>query len=805
MTDCLILGFNDTNFEDYVEMVRSMGSDAGAYRDLNLAFIQHEGRPYRSMDILNRYYFEDQPESRRRFHNADFLWPVVLYLGSYLHRAGFSFDYVNLPHLEKDKLRDKLLFGDVRTVAITTTLYVAPHPILELVSFIRKHNQRAKIIVGGPYVQNQLSMMGAKSLGRLLHYLGADYYIFSQEGEATLARLLRALKEGLDLDKVDNLAYRKGDGWVSTRSSPERNPLDENMVDYRLFPQEDLGELISLRTAKSCPFSCAFCGFPQRAGKYTYVGLDLIEQELETLAELGVTTLTFLDDTFNVPKKRFKEILRLMIDKRYGFRWNSFYRSDHGDDEAIELMAEAGCEGVFLGVESGSDEMLKQMNKSARRKHYLAAIPHLQSVGISCHTNLIIGFPGETHETVAETLDLVETARPDFYRAQLWYADPMTPIWQRKEECRIRGEAFNWSHDTMDSAEACDLVDKMFLAVENSTWLPQYGFEQWSTFYLQRQGMTLEQIKGFVRCFNAAIKEKLIHPRQREPSPEVMASLAASCMFDRDGAESDMAPVTRLSGAAYRAAERFWSRELDSVPAVGNLDLDPGGEPEPAGPAGWFRLEMEAATAEALSAREKGLPATQLAAFAALLSRLSGREDTVVLSCFDEGDGALPVPLRLHTDWELPFGAFAERVSEKARRVAEHRRCALAITANPWRMAGLGTSSPVLDVGFHVRSTPGVQPAAELERTLAFHPQVHRGLMLTLSVAAGAPGTDIGFVYNRGRLRPQTLELLAACQSRVFDAVARDPEVRLGDIELALGRSETQRAVEADAMESFSF
>ena len=94
-----------------------------------------------------------------------------------------------------------------------------------------------------------------------------------------------------------------------------------------------------------------------------------MEQELNAIREIGtVTTLTFIDDMFNVPKARFKEMLRMMIDNQYGFKWNCFYRSDHGDEEAIELMGKAGCEGVFLGVESGSDAMLEKMNKTARRE-----------------------------------------------------------------------------------------------------------------------------------------------------------------------------------------------------------------------------------------------------------------------------------------------------------------------------------------------------------------------------------------------------------------------------------------------------
>ena len=109
--NCLILGFYDYPFADYVTMLRAMGTDSGAYQDLSLAFVEHEGEPMRALDILNRFYFEDRLLPERPFHNADFLWPVVYYLTTYLRRRGYEIDYVNLPHLEMEKLKQKLQQG----------------------------------------------------------------------------------------------------------------------------------------------------------------------------------------------------------------------------------------------------------------------------------------------------------------------------------------------------------------------------------------------------------------------------------------------------------------------------------------------------------------------------------------------------------------------------------------------------------------------------------------------------------------------------------------------------------------------
>jgi anaerobic magnesium-protoporphyrin IX monomethyl ester cyclase len=531
VVDCLLIGFNDTNFDDYVDMINSMGPASGAYQDVRLAFVEIDGKRYRALDLLNRFH---QGAGRgTRFHNADFMWPVITYLGSFLASHGFTFDYVNLFHLERDELRRKLTEKNIRTIAITTTLYVSAEPILEIVSFIRRYNRTAKIIVGGPHIGNQIKTAAGDDLQAVLGYLGGDIYVISSEGEQTLTRVLAALDAGRDLGEIPNIAFRDGDRYVLTYTDPEANRLEQNMINYGVFPASAFNEFVTTRTAKSCPFSCAFCGFPQRAGRYTYMDLELVRAELDAIKALpSVSTVTFIDDTFNVPKVRFRELLRMMIDRQYGFKWNCFYRSDHGDEQTIRLMKEAGCEGVFLGIESGSDLMLKHMNKTARRKDYMEALRVFREVGICTHASLIIGFPCETEETVAATVSLIEEGKPDFFRAQLWYCDPVTPIWQKREEYGIEGEAFSWRHNTMDSDTACRIIDTMFTSIRNSIWLPQFGFEQWSVFYLQRRGMPMEQVKALVRSFNALVADQIASGDTGQVNPELLARFQQNCRFD---------------------------------------------------------------------------------------------------------------------------------------------------------------------------------------------------------------------------------------------------------------------------------
>lgn len=525
-TDCLIIGYNDHDFDGNVRLAESVGRHSGSFRDFRLSCIEYDAKYQRPLDIMSLFH----GGSATRFHDMDFLWPTVTHLGSYLDRHGFSFDYVNLFQDEKETLVAKLKTGDILSVAITTTLYVHPRPILEIIELIRTHRPDIRVVVGGPYVASQARGLSAGDFARLLRYVGADYYVVNREGEAALVALLGVLKSGGKLESIANLAYFDGERFVRTPEVLEDNALEDNPIDYALFGEAAIGEFLSIRTAKSCPFACAFCGFPQRSGKYKYLKPDLVEAELNRINDLGtVSTLTFLDDTFNVPKDRFRTILHTMIRNRYDFKWNCYYRADQGDAETIELMGKAGCEGVFLGVESGSDAMLKQMDKTCRSQHYRAAIPQLKSAGISTHANIIVGFPGETRETFEESIALLEETAPDYYLGQLWFCDPLTPVWNSRKELSIEGTGFAWKHSTMDYREACDLVDEMFVRVQNSLWLPQWGMAPWSTYYLQRKGMTRAQVKHFVRCFNDVVRHQLRHPEDDVIPEPLLKSLQDGC------------------------------------------------------------------------------------------------------------------------------------------------------------------------------------------------------------------------------------------------------------------------------------
>jgi radical SAM PhpK family P-methyltransferase len=528
--DCFLIGHNEMNFADYERSVRIMGVDSGAYRDLNMNFICHQGQLYPAPDIFNKFCSNGNGTSGVKPVSMGSSFSLtVAYLGTYLWRNGFTFEYVSSFQGEKKYLAEKLANENILNIAITTTFYFSFLPISEIIQFIKQYNQEAKIIVGGPFVSGQYRTREAKALQSLFRSIRADFYINSSQGEATLVKLLNTLKQGTSLDDVPNLYYMTEEGYASTPIEKEDNPLSENMVNWKLFSHR-VDDYVMVRTSRSCPFKCAFCGFPQHAGKYQTADLQAVEKELNSLNQIqSLKHVDFVDDTFNVPPERFKDIVRMIIKNKYKFTWHSQFRCQYADREMVELMKESGCKGVFLGIESGNNQILENMNKAVTVEQYRKGIELLKEYGILTFGCFIVGFPGETDETVQDTFNFIEETELDFCRAQLWFGDPVTPIWDQKEKFQIKGIHFKWFHDTMDYRRGCDLIEQGFKSLKKSIWVPQYNFEFDGLFHLMNRGMNPEQVKLFLKAFSNGIKEKLGDSPQKEVSTEVLGMIKNSC------------------------------------------------------------------------------------------------------------------------------------------------------------------------------------------------------------------------------------------------------------------------------------
>ncbi len=506
--DCVVIGYNEGDFQDYRAMCEGSGEGSPTFQIYRKEYLEVDGVPMSWMDGLSA--LRNKATGRNdRYHVGEVHNLAGLYLSSFLRKAGLSAEAISLFSAEQERLAD-LLDRKPVVVAITTTFYVNIMPVLPIVDVIRHYSPESHIVVGGPLVDNLCTDGVGGMTQDLLHGMGADSYIVESQGEAALVALCEALKAGRPLDTIANLVTRSGDGkWVANARTPEANDLDHAVIDWSRFSREQIGVTAQTRTARSCAFKCSFCDYPQRAGALTTASVDAIRHEVRALAELGVKNLVFVDDTFNVPPKRFKELCRMLIEEDLGLDWYSYFRcSNARDEETFDLAAESGCRGVFLGIESGDATILANMNKLAQGEQYRNGIAKLKERNITTFASIIVGFPGENERTVQNTIDFINETGPNFWRAQAWWGNPRAPVYKQVDRFEIQGEAYNWSHRTMNSSEAANWCDIMFDKVTESVWLPLYDFDFWALPYLDGKGLGVKDLESILRLSQTIMRER---------------------------------------------------------------------------------------------------------------------------------------------------------------------------------------------------------------------------------------------------------------------------------------------------------
>jgi radical SAM PhpK family P-methyltransferase len=493
---CVVIGYHDLDFSQFAAKQKRMERNAAGYHEVKANSIFLNGKRCTYMETIN-YAVERAQGINPRLNVFEAPSLGAFYLASFLHRKGLNAEVVNFFNYDQERLAE-LLARKPHTVAITTTFYIDCDPITEIVKLVRKLSPQTKVIVGGPHIFNSVLDHDTETLGFVFQEMGADVYVVDSQGENTLAQVVDCLSKSRieELQSIPNLYFStNGLDFTKTPSIRENNNLDESTIDWSIFDPSTISPVSYLRTARSCPFSCSFCNYPTMAGAHVVAEIEAIERQMRYLHSIGTTDLVFVDDTFNVPLPRFKKILRMMIDNRFNFRWISFFRCSNADEETFQLMGKSGCTAVFLGIESGDEQILKYMNKAATVDRYKWGIQRLHEQGIDTFASIICGFPGETESSVRNSLRFIEETKPTFFNVQIYYHDMRSPIQKRASEFEITGAGYNWRHRGMDWREATDWVKFLYNNVNNSGPLTLYGFSLWAVPYLMSKGISLNQVK----------------------------------------------------------------------------------------------------------------------------------------------------------------------------------------------------------------------------------------------------------------------------------------------------------------------
>lgn len=251
----------------------------------------------------------------------------------------------------------------------------------------------------------------------VLRYLKADMGIRG-EGEVAFTSLLETVERGGDAADITGLCLPDGTERheAAVRKNLDTLPLPDPLL-WSVSSEARSEIWVPYQTRRGCPMKCAYCSTPALEG--TIIRKHPIDHVVRGIARhvaAGFTRFYFVDNTFNFPPDYAKKLCKSLVSEQMGIQWRCILYPGFVDEEMVHLMAKAGCVEASLGFESGSPEILKNLNKKYTVEQVLAASDLLKKHGIRRMGFLLLGGPGETKETVLESLAFADSLQLDMLK-----------------------------------------------------------------------------------------------------------------------------------------------------------------------------------------------------------------------------------------------------------------------------------------------------------------------------------------------------------------------------------------------------
>jgi radical SAM superfamily enzyme YgiQ (UPF0313 family) len=245
-----------------------------------------------------------------------------------------------------------------------------------------------------------------------LAYLGADMGI-QGEGEIALNALLERLDRKADLSGIPGLYLpNKGiQGRVQFTKNLSECPLPSPGDQYwACLPSQNEEIWLPFQTRRGCPLNCSYCSTPTIEGKILRKHSPArVVDVISRYAAAGINRFFFVDNTFNLPSSYAKELCDRLIKAGLNVSWRCILYPWRMDEELVRKMAEAGCKEVSLGFESGSEKILRTLNKKFKPEEIRRISERLKRYGIQRMGFLLLGVPEENNKTVEESLAFADS------------------------------------------------------------------------------------------------------------------------------------------------------------------------------------------------------------------------------------------------------------------------------------------------------------------------------------------------------------------------------------------------------------
>jgi anaerobic magnesium-protoporphyrin IX monomethyl ester cyclase len=327
----------------------------------------------------------------------------------------------------------------------------------------------AKVIVGGPHPS--LSPLNT------FEKCPSIDFIVRGEGEVVINELIEMiLTENFDR-QLSGVCSRSGndlhiDNEILKVNDFSKLPFPDlsNMPIHNYWCPDAINRpMVTMMTTRGCPYRCEFCSSPAVMGKKIRGwSVAQVIEELEYLHfDLGVKEISFVDDVFTINRKRTVELCNKIIESQIKITWFCNARADHINEEVAGVMKKAGCHQAYLGFESGSQKILDIIRKGTTVARLTLGSNILKSYGISRSIGFVLGLPGETDETVSQSIELAKKLRPD--RLQFTRFTPL--VGSPLEGFKMEENGFHKKGDD----QVGTWIKKAYQECQGDTW----GKESW--------------------------------------------------------------------------------------------------------------------------------------------------------------------------------------------------------------------------------------------------------------------------------------------------------------------------------------
>jgi p-methyltransferase len=413
-----------------------------------------------------------------------------IYLFNYLTKKNYQVALINAFNKEKDRFK-QLLDRQPQMVIISTTFIPGKRSLIKLVDDIRKLVPDVSIIAGGALVYASYLMLkrsqepdyDTRSAVNDFLFLGTDnepaidLYIISLCGEQLLCNILDRYRQKRGIDDMPNCARLIKNEYHFTERTEDIPSSEYLPIDWRALPNDFFKYgVIPMQASNGCRYNCTFCNFTKDRRLTWVKSAERLVAEMKAVQERGARYVWFVDDNFRLGKGDLEAVCQRFIDEGLKLKWMTFIRAGTLDHVDAELLRQAGCIEVQLGLESADALVLKNMNKMALPELYGRILRKLLGSGINCSCYFIFGFPGETEESAKHTRDFIKSFDDQHFDGSLSWSMfpftliPLSPIYEpgARQKYGISGYLHEWQHATMNSDQARDQLFRTFLAIENS-------------------------------------------------------------------------------------------------------------------------------------------------------------------------------------------------------------------------------------------------------------------------------------------------------------------------------------------------